>query len=85
MAGALTSTGLELIYVLWDAATLGRQGKAVWQDFYDDESSDRANDSLAVSPVLAVNRWCTIHQAYLIMACVHVAGQVRLPALVVLL
>ena len=37
MAGALTGTGLELVYVLWDAATLGRQAKAVWQetpDFY---------------------------------------------------
>ena len=87
MAGALAGTGLELIYIPWDAATLGRQRTAVWQDmqaFYKDEPDDAANGSLAGSPLVKV-KGCTIHQAYLVMACVHVARQVRLPSLMVLL
>ena len=31
----MTDTGLELIYVPWGAATLGRQSKAVWQVVHD--------------------------------------------------
>ena len=34
-SGALTGTGLELIYVLSNAATLGRRGKAFCQEIQD--------------------------------------------------
>ena len=87
MAEALTGTGLELVYVPWDATSLDRQGEPVWQavqDSYEDGLSDKASSRLAGSPLLTVDGR-TIHQAYLVMSCVHVARQVRLPSLVVLL
>ena len=71
----------------WDGATLAQQEKAVWQEmqvFYELRPSAEANSRLVDMPLLTVNER-TIHQAGLVMACVHVAGQVRLPSLVVLL
>ena len=71
----------------WDGATLAQQGKAVWQEmqaFYEVKPSAEANSRLLDMPLLTVNER-TIHQAYLVMACVHVARQVRLPSVVVLL
>ena len=44
MAGALTGMGLELIFIPWDAATLGRQERQCskrMQDFYEYEPSKK--------------------------------------------
>ena len=65
MAGALTTTGLEVVYAPWNAAALSQQGKAVWremQDFCEREPSDTANTCLARSALLTVNGGlCTRH------------------------
>ena len=51
---------------------------------FEDGPSDNASASLAGLPLLTVNG-CNIHQACLVMACVHVARHVRLLSLMVLL